>query len=49
MDPKQFLMLLAVLAVVSLVAYACRKLLVLSQNKEDLEDERLWHYLLTSH
>jgi hypothetical protein len=47
MDPKQFLILLAVLGVVSLVAYACRKLLVLSQNKEDLEDEELWHYLLS--
>jgi hypothetical protein len=46
MDPKQFLILLAMLGVASLVAYAYRKLLALSQNKEDLEDEQLWHYLL---
>ncbi len=46
MDPKQFLILLAILGVVSLVAYGCRKLLALSQNKEDWEDEQLWHYLL---
>jgi hypothetical protein len=46
MDPKQFLILLAVLGVISLVAYAGRKLLVLSQNREDLQDEQLWHYLL---
>jgi hypothetical protein len=46
MDPKQLLILLAVLGVISLVAYACRKLLVLAQNREDFEDEQLWHCLL---
>jgi hypothetical protein len=49
MDPKQFLILLAVLCVVSLLAYGCRKLLVLSQYKEDREDEQLWRYLQSPH
>ncbi len=49
MDPKQFLILLAALGLVSIVVYACRTLLVLSQNKEDLVDEQLWHYLLNPH
>jgi hypothetical protein len=49
MNPKQFLILLATLGVVLLVTYVCRKLLVLSQTKEDLQDEQLWHYLLNPH
>lgn len=46
MDPKQFLTLFFVVA---LAACACRRLLVLSQSKEDQQDERLWHYLLFPH
>jgi hypothetical protein len=46
MDQKQFLIVLTVLSVVMLLTYACRKLLVVSQSKEDREDEQLWRYLL---
>jgi hypothetical protein len=49
MDPKLFLALFSIFIVVALAAYACRRLLVLSQTKEDQEDERLWHYLLYPH
>jgi hypothetical protein len=49
MDQKQFLILFTVLSVVALLTYACRKLLVFSQDREDQEDEQLWHYLLGPH
>jgi hypothetical protein len=45
MDPKLFLTLFSIFFVVALAAYACHKLLALSQSQEDLEDEKLWHYL----
>jgi hypothetical protein len=49
MDLKLFLTLLSIFFVVALAAYVSHKLLVLSQSKEDQEDERLWHYLLFPH
>jgi hypothetical protein len=49
MDPKLFLTLFSIFFVVALAPYACHRLLVLSQTKEDQEDERLWHYLLYPH
>jgi hypothetical protein len=47
MEPKQFLLFVAVASVVALLSYAFRSLLLVSQNREDADDEALWHYLLS--
>lgn len=49
MDLKLFLTLLSIFFVVALTAHVCHRLLVLSQSKEDQEDETLWHHLLYQH
>lgn len=41
-----FIALIGLLAVITVLSYACLSLLKLSQRQEDTEHERLWRYLL---
>ena len=47
MDPRPILIMLTLAGVSAFLAYSLRALLAISQNREDRDDEALWHYLLS--
>jgi hypothetical protein len=47
MDPRPILIMLTLAGVIAPLAHSVRALLAVSQNREDRDDEALWHYLLS--